>query len=255
MLPFLVLIGCYFYASDMRLAENPQDKLLPSLSSLLEGVQRVAFEEDKRTGEILLWSDTASSLKRIISGTGLALFCSLWLGLNMAIYRGFDALFSAFIVFVSMIPPLAILPILFISLGVGEIAKIALIFIGTFPVLTRDIFLAVRQIPEQQIVKSLTLGASSPAIIYRILLPQIFPCAINSLRLVLGSAWLFLIAAEAIASTDGLGYRIFLVRRYLAMDIIIPYVLWITLLGFGFDYLLRKFNLMMFPWYEVNSSP
>jgi NitT/TauT family transport system permease protein len=152
-----------------------------------------------------------------------------------------------------MIPPLAILPILFISLGVGEVAKVALIFLGTFPVLTRDIFLAVKQIPQQQIVKSLTLGATSSAIAYRIVLPQVFPRAINSVRLVLGSAWLFLIAAEAIASTDGLGYRIFLVRRYLAMDIIIPYVLWITLLGFCFDFLLRKLNRLLFPWYEVKT--
>jgi NitT/TauT family transport system permease protein len=110
--------------------------------------------------------------------------------------------------------------------------------------------LAVKQISQQQIVKSLTLGASSAAIIYRIILPQILPRAINSVRLVLGGGWLFLIAAEAIASTDGLGYRIFLVRRYLAMDIIIPYVLWITLLGFCFDFLLRKLNYLLFPWNE-----
>ncbi|MDQ7091796.1 MAG: ABC transporter permease subunit [Methylococcales bacterium] len=129
----------------------------------------------------------------------------------------------------------------------------ALIFIGTFPLLTRDIFLAVKEIPPQQIVKALTLGASSGAIIYRIILPQIFPRAINSVRLVLGSGWLFLIASEAIASTDGLGYRIFLVRRYLAMDIIIPYVLWITLLGFSFDFLLRQLKQRVSPWYEAKS--
>ena len=55
-----------------------------------------------------------------------------------------------------------------------------------------------------------------------------WPRLIDALRLTLGSAWLFLIAAEAIASTEGLGYRIFLVRRYLAMDVILPYVIWIT---------------------------
>lgn len=252
LLPFVLLLALYFYASHLRLIENPQDKLLPSLTKLWDGVHLVAFEEDKRSGNILLWNDTIVSLKRILIGTGLALLCSVWFGLNMGLYRGLDALFSSFIVFVAMVPPLAILPILFISLGVGEVAKIALIFIGTFPVLTRDIAFAVKQIPVQQIVKALTLGASSPAIAYRIVLPQILPRAINSLRLVLGSAWLFLIAAEAIASTDGLGYRIFLVRRYLAMDIIIPYVLWITLLGFCFDYALRILNRKLYPWYEEN---
>jgi NitT/TauT family transport system permease protein len=253
LLPFLLLIGLYLYASHIRLADNPQDKLLPSVSSMLDGINRMAFEEDKRSGDILLWKDTYSSLKRLFYGVSLALLTATMLGLYMGLYKGIDALLSSFIVFVSMIPPLAILPILFISLGVGEVAKVALIFLGTFPVLTRDIFLAVKQIPQQQIVKSLTLGATSSAIAYRIVLPQVFPRAINSVRLVLGSAWLFLIAAEAIASTDGLGYRIFLVRRYLAMDIIIPYVLWITLLGFCFDFLLRKLNRSLFPRYEVKT--
>jgi NitT/TauT family transport system permease protein len=67
----------------------------------------------------------------------------------------------------------------------------------------------------------------------------------------LGSAWLFLIAAEAIASTEGLGYRIFLVRRYLAMDVILPYVAWITLLAFTMDWLLRSTRAKLFAWAEI----
>ena len=61
------------------------------------------------------------------------------------------------------------------------------------------------------------------------------PRLIDLLRLSLGPAWLFLIAAEAIAAEVGLGYRIFLVRRYLAMDVILPYVAWITLLAVAID--------------------
>ena len=64
-------------------------------------------------------------------------------------------------------------------------------------------------------------------------IPQTLPRRSCGLRLTLGPAWLFLIAAEAIAATDGLGYRIFLVRRYLAMDVILPYVAWITLLAYA----------------------
>ncbi|MCK5871990.1 MAG: ABC transporter permease [Methylococcales bacterium] len=250
-LPFAFFVGLYLYASHLRLLENPQDKLLPSVSSMLDAIERMAFERDRRTGDILLWKDTFSSLTRLFSGVSLSLFSALVLGLYMGLYRWVEASFSSFVVFLSMIPPLAILPILFVSLGVGEVAKVALIFIGTFPILVRDIFLAVKKIPQEQITKALTLAASPAAVMYRIILPQILPSAINSIRLVLGSAWLFLIASEAIASTDGLGYRIFLVRRYLAMDIIIPYVLWITLLGFCFDFILKKGKKKLFPWYEV----
>ena len=88
-------------------------------------------------------------------------------------------------------------------------------------------------------------------IILRIYLPQLLPHLFNSIRLAMGAAWLFLIAAEAIASTDGLGYRIFLVRRYLSMDLILPYVAWITLLAFIIDWLLIKLNQKLFPWFEA----
>jgi NitT/TauT family transport system permease protein len=155
----------------------------------------------------------------------------------------------SFVTFLSMIPPLAILPILFITFGVDELAKVMLIFIGLFPALTRDVFLAVRRVPREQVTKALTLGASHLSLTYRIVLPQVLPRLVEALRLSLGAAWLFLIAAEAIAATEGLGYRIFLVRRYLAMDVILPYVLWITLLGYLMDLGLRLLLRKAFPWY------
>ncbi len=87
-------------------------------------------------------------------------------------------------------------------------------------------------------------------LILRVVLPRL----LIALRLVLGSAWLFLIAAEAIASTDGLGYRIFLVRRYMAMDVILPYVVWITLLAWLMDLGLRQLARVCFPWFEGAKS-
>ncbi|SMF57329.1 ABC transporter permease [Pseudobacteriovorax antillogorgiicola] len=249
-LPFVLFLIMYFNASSARLEENPQDKILPSLTQMLDAVDRVAFQEDRRSGEYILWSDTFASLKRIGIGISLAAFCGLFLGLNMGIYPGFRSLFLSFMTFFSIIPPLAILPILFISFGVDEFGKIALIFLGTFPLITRDIYLSSSKIPFEQIIKSLTLGARSWQVTYRIILPQILPRLIETVRLALGAAWLFLIASEAISSQEGLGYRIFLVRRYLAMDVIIPYALWITFLGFLFDYSLRKSIDIFFPWYK-----
>ena len=82
----------------------------------------------------------------------------------------------------------------------------------------------------------------------RVALPQALPRLIDSLRLSMGPAWVFLISAEAIASDVGLGYRIFLVRRYLAMDIILPYVAWISLLAIATDALLLLISRKAFPW-------
>jgi NitT/TauT family transport system permease protein len=137
---------------------------------------------------------------------------------------------------------------------VDELAKVALIFIGVTPVITRDIANSVQRLPSEQITKALTLGASQWDLVYRVVLPQVWPRLIEALRLSLGAGWLFLIAAEAIAANDGLGYRIFLMRRYLAMDVILPYVLWITALGFSFDWLLRQLLKRAFPWYVAGEK-
>ena len=123
-----------------------------------------------------------------------------------------------------------------------------LILIGVTPVIVRDLALRTMELPPEQLIKAQTLGASTWQLILRVVLPQTWPRLIDALRLSLGSAWLFLIASEAIASTDGLGYRIFLVRRYLAMDVILPYVAWITLLAFGMDAMLRLVRSRAFPW-------
>jgi NitT/TauT family transport system permease protein len=150
-----------------------------------------------------------------------------------------------------LIPPLAILPILFIVAGLGELAKVLLIIIGVAPIIVRDLALRTAELPAEQIIKAQTLGASTWQLIIRVIMPQMWPRLIDALRLNLGSAWLFLIASEAIASTDGLGYRIFLVRRYMAMDVILPYVAWITLLAFGMDALLRLVRAKAFPWADA----
>jgi NitT/TauT family transport system permease protein len=77
------------------------------------------------------------------------------------------------------------------------------------------------------------------------------PRLIEAVRLSLGPAFLFLISAEAIAAESGLGYRIFLVRRYLAMDTILPYVAWITLLAYAMDLGLARLSRVAFPWAAV----
>jgi NitT/TauT family transport system permease protein len=249
-LPFILLVALYLAASHVRHAENPQDKLLPTITKMGSAIKKVAFTEDKRTGRYLLWSDTFSSLKRLLAGISMAAAAGFLLGLNMGLLPGVRSMLLAFITFLANVPPLAILPILFISFGVGELGKIMLIFLGTFPLITRDIYLAVRKIPQNMIVKSLTLGASQTGVIYRVIMPQILPRLIETIRLSLGAAWLFLIASEAIASQSGLGYRIFLVRRYLSMDVIIVYVAWITLIAFMIDLILRKCITLGFPWYN-----
>jgi NitT/TauT family transport system permease protein len=114
--------------------------------------------------------------------------------------------------------------------------------------MVRDIASHVAALPREQIVKAQTLGASSWQIMIRVALPQAMPRLFHAVRMSLGPAWVFLISAEAIASDVGLGYRIFLVRRYLAMDVIIPYVAWIAVLAILVDIALAFLSKRLFPW-------
>lgn len=249
LLPFVLLVAVYLWASHLRLAENPQDKLLPSLAQMIEAMRQLIFAPDPRTGDYVFWSDTWASLRRLAIGVLAAALAGLVTGVNMGMHRAAKESFGPFLTFVSLVPPLSILPILFITLGVEEFAKITLIFVGVYPLIARDALLATEQIPRESIVKAITLGAGQLGITWRLVMPQVLPRLIDTVRLALGAAWLFLIAAEAIASTEGLGYRIFLVRRYLAMDVILPYVAWITFLGFALDALLKLWLRRGFRWY------
>jgi NitT/TauT family transport system permease protein len=253
-LPFVLLTIIYLGASQARLAENPNDKLLPSLPSIASAVERMAFEPSSRSGEYLFWQDTASSLRRLALGVGISSMAALVVGVLMGAVPLARAKLSPLVTAISLIPPMAILPILFIIFGLGEVSKVVLIVIGITPFITRDMLARVLEIPQEQIIKAQTLGANTWQIIVRVILPQIMPRLLAAVRLSLGAAWLFLIAAEAIAATDGLGYRIFLVRRYLSMDVILPYVVWITVLAFIIDYLLRKISLALYPWFFAQNG-
>ncbi len=254
LLPFALLLLVYIASSDARLEVNPNDKLLPSFAQIGDGIERMAFEPSKRTGEYLFWQDTASSLFRLSIGVLIAAGIGLLLGMFTGAVPMFSAGVSPLLTVVSLIPPLAILPVLFILFGLGESSKIILIAIGITPFIARDLQRRTQEIPFEQLVKAQTLGANTSQILMRVILPQILPKLIEAVRLSLGAGWLFLIAAEAVASTDGLGYRIFLVRRYMAMDVILPYVAWITFLAFFIDVGLKNLSTFLFPWHETGAK-
>lgn len=253
-LPFLMAGIAYAVASSARLAANPNDKLLPQFESFVAAIARLALNPDPRTGDYLMWVDTLASLERLGIGLAVATALALVLGVAVGLIPYIRAGLSPVIGVISMIPPMAVLPVLFIVFGLDELSKVVLIVFGVAPFLVRDLALKVGDMPREQLIKAQTLGASTWQIVVRVVLPQMLPRLIDAVRLSLGPAWLFLISAEAIAATEGLGYRIFLVRRYMAMDVILPYVAWITLLAFLSDAGLRWINARFFPWLQAGKG-
>lgn len=253
-LPFVALLTAYGIGSHMRLMENPADKILPSLQQMANAMYEYALVPEKRSGDYIFWSDTWISLWRLSIGLAISIALALVLGVAAGFIPWVSALIQPFVSAFSLIPPITVLPILFIIVGLDEASKIALIAVGTAPVMLRAVALAVEEIPKELIVKAQTLGASTWQMIVRIVLPQVLPKLIIATRFALVPAWIFLVSAEAIAATGGLGYRIFLVRRFLSMDVILPYVIWITLLAWIMDLALVRLQRRAFPWFQPETS-
>lgn len=276
---FIISIVLYAQAANSRHKENPNDKLIPTPSQMVKSFKRAIFQpvlkeeynedgelipndqpktlkEARQKGEMLkmlkegdwqLWEDTKASSYRIFVAM-LFIFFGVLVGLYMAMFPYLDKLLYKFVLFFDKIPALAILPILFIVFGLDETAKISLIVIGVAPTVILDTYLRVKELPREQVTKGFTLKASTHEIIYKIVFPQIFPKVLDTIRLNFKAVILFLIAGEALAAEAGLGYRIFVVRRYLDMATIIPYVIWISLLAFLIDYALRMWIEKRFQW-------
>ncbi|MED5251675.1 MAG: ABC transporter permease subunit, partial [Pseudomonadota bacterium] len=175
LLPFLLLAMVYLSLSNARLAENPNDRLLPTPATMASSFYHLATAENVRTGQIVLWTDTFASLERILIGVAISAFIGLVVGILNGGIPLIRAKLSPLVTVASLIPPMAILPILFIAFGTGEAAKIALIVIGVTPFLIRDLQGHALRLPDEQLIKAQTLGASSWQVLLRVLLPQLTP--------------------------------------------------------------------------------
>jgi len=258
---FLIGIFTYLQFSVARHKENPEDRVIPSGTQLWQGIKasvlQPAEEDDaldpsantfERVTHSMIWKDTVSSSRRFFIAI-LLLIPAILIGLHMAVFPYAEALFLRFVLFFDKIVALSLLPILFIVFGIDEWSKIMLMVIGVGPTLMLDTYNIARSVPREQIVKAFTLKSSNFDVAYRVILKQIMPQIINSVRLNLKPLALFLFAGEMIASTDGLAYRIAIMRRHMGMDIIIPYLLWVAVLLFGMDALLRVANRRLHPWF------
>jgi len=259
---FVTGLSLYFYGAQRRHRENPDDRVMPTITQMVQAFRDSALkppEEDdvqdessyqslpRRIASSMLWKDTIASSRRFFLGVAL-LFPAVFLGLHMALFPYAGSFMLRFVLFFDKIVALSLLPILFIVFGIDELSKVMLIVIGVAPTIVLDTFNLAKSVPHEQIVKGFTLGAGDFSVAYRIVLKQIWPRVLNSIRLNLKAVMLFLFAGEMIASTDGLAYRIALLRRHMGMDTIIPYVLWVALLLFLVDWFIRTLNRKLHPW-------
>lgn len=247
LLPIVIVLALYFYGSYKRHQENPRERMMPNLGQIKQGVVDT-IKVNERTGNRWLWVDLKRSLYLMAVSMGLTVAAAVFVGLHIACFAAVEALHLRFVRFASFIPPLALLPLIFIFVGTGDGAKILLIFLGTYFILVMDVYLRCKEVPMKLIQKAYTMGASTQEVVYKVVLRYAWPGILNSIRFSFRQAWIYLIAAEMIAADAGLGYRIILVQRQIGVNIILWYLFIIGTIGFATDFIILKIIQTRYAW-------
>jgi NitT/TauT family transport system permease protein len=241
----LALAAYACYASWQHRADHP--RFGPGLGALWDALREVT-SVNPRTETVPLWEDTKSSLSILAEGLGLGVLISLIAGVFIGVFSTIHALFSPVVTAITKVPPLALMGVFIILFGVGDGLKVALIVVGIAPTLANGIVLCAQAVPKNIIVKAYSLGASTPEVVVKGIVPMIVPQIIAMVRLSVGPAWVYLIAAEYVASSEGLGHQIALSVRMTRMDIIIIYCVWLAILGTLIDYGMAVLSRLAAPW-------
>ena len=244
-----LLLAAIFYANALktRRAEDPKDRLLPSPAEIYEAA-KYSLTEDEFTYKIPLWQDTKASLTLFGYGYCSAVFLSLLVGLSIGYWKRWNSMWEPWLKAISYIPPMSLLALIFLTLGIGTLAKSFLIFLAVFIPLTRSTIMDVQAIKAHQIWNAQTLGATPLEMVWIFVRRTIEPQFLENARAQIGIAWVYLISAELIASHEGIGYQINLAARNTNVAQIIYYVLVIGILAFIMDKIIFGINRYKNQW-------
>jgi len=192
--------------------------------------------------------DIAFTIWRVLGGFVLAALLAVPLGVAMGAYKPVEAFFEPFVSFARYLPASAFIPLLILWAGIGEAQKLSLIFIGAFFQLVLMIALQVGGTRRDLVEAAYTLGASDFGIVKRVLIPAAAPQIAETLRLVLGWAWTYVIVAELIGASNGIGHMITDSQALLATDQIIFGIITIGAIGLISDLAFKRANRALFKW-------
>jgi len=193
-------------------------------------------------------SDIGITIVRVVGGFLMAAVLAVPLGVLMGAYKPIEAFFEPFVSFARYLPASAFIPLLILWAGIGEAQKLALIFIGSFFQLVLMIALQVGGTRRDLVEAAYTLGASDVGIVRRVLIPAAAPQIAETLRLVLGWAWTYVIVAELIGASNGIGHMITDSQALLATDQIIFGIITIGAIGLVSDLGFKRANRALFKW-------
>jgi NitT/TauT family transport system permease protein len=192
--------------------------------------------------------DIGVTIWRVFGGFVLAAAIGVPLGIAMGAYKAVEAFFEPFVSFARYLPASAFIPLLILWAGIGEAQKLLVIFIGSFFQLVLMVAVTVGGTRRDLVEAAYTLGARSGGIVRRVLLPSSAPEIAETLRLVLGWAWTYVIVAELIGASSGIGHMITDSQALLDTGQIIFGIVVIGAIGLVSDYAFKQLNRRLFPW-------
>lgn len=192
--------------------------------------------------------DIGMTIWRVVGGFVLAAIFAVPLGIIMGAWKPVEAFFEPFVSFARYLPASAFIPLLILWAGIGEMQKLLVIFIGSFFQLVLMVAVAVGGVRRDLVEASYTLGATDMSMVRRVMLPSAAPEIAEILRLVLGWAWTYVIVAELIGSSSGIGHMIVDSQALLNTGQIIFGIIVIGLIGLISDFLFKALNRWLFPW-------
>ena len=198
-----------------------------------------------------LWQDAGVSIYRMLTGFVIASAMAIPIGVMIGCFRLWEAAIEPLVDFVRYMPVVAFVPLTILWAGTSDSQKFLIIWIGTFFQQVLMVMDNVKRVPRDFVGLGRTLGLSETRILLRIVLPSSLPGIWDTLRISVGWAWTWLVLAELIAATSGLGYRITVSQRYFQTETIIGYILFLGLLGLATDQGMKALERVLFRYSEA----
>ena len=265
----MVLVVGYSFLSWRQHGRNPNDTTLPNVHQLIQGFKAIcaphnnnplaeAFGLETKPASmwdnitsVWLFEDSWATYTRLFKGLMWGCFLSVVLGTLMGCYDRLAALLIPPLSFLAKVPGTAMLAVFFVIVGTGEGMFITMIGFGLMPTLTQAIYLSARDdLHPEEINKAYTLGASNIELIWNIVFPKILPKVLDNVRLQIGPAMVYLIAAEMLVGQVGMGYQIRMQQRLLHMDIVYNYLFILGVSGLLMDRVMILLRMLLCPWYR-----
>lgn len=248
----LLFLLCYSILSWRQTQKNESQGVLPGLSGFVEGFDSITKSRgsEKAPKPSWLYKDFKATYWRLSAGLTCGTILSIVLGIAMGAYRGVEAFFSPVITFMSKVPPTAMLGVYMVLFGTKLELYVAMVGLGVFFTMVQSIFQSVKtDVGADQIDKAYTLGASEFEVITEVIWRQILPRIIDNIRLHIGPAMVFLIAAEMLFASEGFGYTIRQQARLVNMNVVYIYLAILGFTGLFFDWALLRCRQWLCPWF------